>query len=63
MPCYRITYNHSAMSPDFVGTAIKHAHTEKEALAFLGSILDKRKPDVRIDKRRSLLTIIKTETL
>jgi len=51
------------MRPDFVGTAIKHAHTEKEAVAFLGSVLDRRNPAVLTDKKRGILTIIKTETL
>lgn len=56
MPCYQISYNHSAMRPDYVGKAVKHANTEKEALAFIGKF--DKKLNIIIDKRGSVLSNI-----
>jgi hypothetical protein len=49
MPAYRISFNHSAMKPDFRGSAVKHANTPEDAAKYLGkfskkdaTILDKR---------------------
>ena len=56
MPCYRITYNHSAMSPKWRGCTLKHAHTEKEALDLLGK--QDKKLKIIIDKRSNVLSNI-----
>ena len=56
MPCFRITYKHSAMQPDYIGAAIKHAHTEGDAVKFLGK--HEKKLNIVIDKRGSVLTIL-----
>jgi hypothetical protein len=44
-------------------SAIKYAHSEADALAFIGTVLDKRNPNIRKDKRRNLLTILSIETI
>ena len=47
------------MPPCYIGAAIKYAHTEAKALDFLGKVLDKGTPCVRLDKKtRNLITII-----
>ena len=56
MPCYRINYKHSAMKPSYIGSAIKTAHSQEDAVKFLGKF-DKKDRTV-IDKRGCLLTII-----
>ena len=61
MPAYQISYKHSAMKPDYVGVAIKHAHTADDAVKFLGKY-DRRERTV-IDKRRNVLTIISIEAI
>ena len=53
---YKITYSHSRMSPDYIGTAVKYAQSEKDALAFLGKY--DKKLNVIIDKRGSVLSNI-----
>jgi len=58
---FKITFKHSAMQPDFVGSCIKHAHTEKEAVQFLGKYSAKDK--IVIDKRGSVLTILDIKQL
>ena len=49
------------MQPDFIGSCIKHAHTEKEAVQFLGKYSAKDK--IVIDKRGSVLTILDIKQL
>ncbi len=44
------------MSPDYIGTAVKYAQSEKDALAFLGKY--DKKLNVIIDKRGSVLSNI-----
>ena len=44
------------MHPDYIGSAIKHAHTEDEAVKFLGKF-DKKSKTV-IDKRHCVLQIL-----
>ena len=56
MPCYKIQFKHSAMKPDYVGSAIKTAHSEDDAVKFLGKYQKKEK--IVIDKRGCVLTII-----
>ena len=56
MPCYKITHTHSAMPKDYVATCIKHAHTEDDAVKFLGKYDKKLK--IVIDKRGSVFRII-----
>lgn len=56
MPTYKITYNHSAMRPDYRGRALKTAHTKKEALEHLGAY--NKKTNTIIDKRRNVLSNI-----
>jgi hypothetical protein len=54
MPCYKIQFNHSAMPPDFRGSAIKYAHTAEEAAKFLGKY-DKKAKTI-LDGRGNLLS-------
>ena len=56
MPYYKISYNHSAMRPEYRGTCIKHAQTEKEALDLLGK--QDKKLKIIIDKRGNVLSNI-----
>ena len=64
MPCYSIKIKCSSMPSTYEGNVIKTAHTEKLALDFLGSVLDKRKPSIRIDKKtRNIITILSIETI
>ena len=52
------------MPSEYIGNVIKYAHTEKIALDFIGSVLDKRNPDVRIDKKtRNLIKILSIEAI
>ena len=44
------------MKPDYVGVAIKHAHTADDAVKFLGKY--EKKLNIVIDKRGSVLTIL-----
>ena len=44
------------MSPGYIGTAVKYAQSEKDALAFLGKY--DKKLNVIIDKRGSVLSNI-----
>ena len=44
------------MKPDYIGSAIKHAQTELDALKLLGSY-DKKTNSI-IDKHRNKLTIL-----
>ena len=44
------------MSPDYIGTAVKYAQSEKDALSFLGKY--DKKLNVIIDKRGSVLSNI-----
>ncbi len=54
MPCYQIQYNHSAMKPGFLGSAIKHANTPEEAAKFLGKY--SKKDRTVLDKRHCTLS-------
>jgi len=56
MPCYKITFSHSKMRPDYRGRALKTAHTEREALEHLGAY--NKKTNTIIDKRRNVLSNI-----
>ena len=56
MTCFNITYNHSAMRPDYRGCTLKHAHSEKEALDLIGKFDKKLK--IIIDKRGNVLSNI-----
>ena len=65
MPCYQIQFKHSAMAPDYIGKAIKHAHTEDDAFACLatkGGRYDKKNGKI-LDKNRNTLTILDIKTL
>ena len=53
---FKITHTHSAMPKDYVATCIKHAHTEDDAVKFLGKYSKKDK--IVIDKRGGVLNII-----
>lgn len=59
---YKITYKHSAMRPEYVGAAIKYAHTADDACKLLakGGKWDK-KNQIIIDKHRNTLTILNIE--
>ena len=59
---YKITYKHSSMRPDYVGNAIKYAHTADDACKLLakGGRWDK-KNQIIIDKHRNTLTILNIE--
>ena len=61
MPAYSIRFTHSAMKPDYVGVAIKHAHTADDAVKFLGKYEKRR--NIVIDKRGSVLTILDIKQL
>ncbi len=60
MPAYQIQFNHSAMKPDFIGSAIKYAHTEEDALKCLATKAGRyeKKTNTIIDKQRNKLTIL-----
>ena len=55
-PTYKITFSHSKMRPDYIGRALKTAHTEREALDHLGAY--NKKTNQIIDKRRNVLSNI-----
>jgi len=57
MPAYRIQFTHSAMPKDYVGSALKFAHTPEEAAKFLGKY-SKRDATI-LDKRNCLLSNVK----
>ena len=61
---FRITYKHSAMAPDYVGAAIKYAHTAEDACKLLakGGRWDKKNQLVT-DKQRNTLTILNIEKI
>ena len=56
MPAHTITFTHSRMKPDFIGSVIKYAHTREAAIKLLGKY-DKGL-GIIIDKRGSVLTIL-----
>ena len=56
MPAYTITFTHSRMKPDFIGSVTKYAHTREAAIKILGKY-DKNL-GIIIDKRGSVLTLI-----
>ena len=56
MPAHTITFTHSRMKPDFIGSVIKYAHTREAAIKLLGKF-DSRL-GIIIDKRGSVLTLI-----
>ncbi len=59
MSCYRIRFKHSAMHPDYIGSAIKHAHSEDEAVGRMTkSPKTSTKSRAIIDKQNNLLTIL-----
>jgi len=64
MPCYRISYSHSCMKPDYIGSALKYAHTEEAAIICLakGNKYDKKARTV-IDKQSNLLHILSIEQI
>ena len=57
MPCYKITFTHSAMRPDYIGSAIKYANTPEDAAKLLGKY--DKKLNMIIDKRGSVMSNIK----
>ena len=61
MPCYLIKFNHSAMKPDFRGSAIKHANTPEDAAKYLGKFSKKDKQV--LDKRGCLLSNVEIEQI
>ncbi len=61
MPAYRITFSHSAMAPDYIGSAIKYAHTPEEAAKYLGKF-DKKAKSI-VDKRRCTLSNVVIELI
>ena len=60
MPAHTIRFKHSAMPADYIGTAIKYAHTREEAIQCLASKQGKwdKKLNIIIDKHGSILTLI-----
>lgn len=56
MPAHTITFKHSRMKPDFIGSVTKYAHTREAAIKLLGKY-DKGL-GIIIDKRGSVLTIL-----
>ena len=56
MPAHTITFTHSRMKPDFIGSVIKYAHTREAAIKLIGKY-DKGL-GIIIDKRGSVLTIL-----
>jgi len=61
MPCYRISYSHSAMRPDYIGAALKYAQTPEEAAKLLGKF--DKKLNIIIDKRGSVLSNIEIKEI
>jgi hypothetical protein len=60
MPCYRFTYTRLDMG-DYPCTAIKHAHTEQEALAHLA--VGNEKKGYSLKKTGVRIKLIKTEEI
>jgi hypothetical protein len=60
MPCYKFTYRHSAMHPDYIGKTVKYASSEKDALALLskGGTNYSLKTKSLVDKKGNTLTIL-----
>lgn len=56
MPCYQITFSHSAMKPDYRGIAYKYANSPEEAAKLLGKY--SKKDNTVLDSRGSLLSDI-----
>ena len=56
MPAHTITFTHSRMKPDFIGSVTKYANTRDAAIKLLGKY-DKGL-GIIIDKRGSVLTLI-----
>ena len=56
MPAYTITFRHSRMKPDFIGSVIKYAHTRESAIRLLGKYDPKQ--GIVVDRRGSVLTLI-----
>ena len=61
MSCYKISYNHSAMRPDFVGSTLKYANSPDEAAKLLGKF--DKKLNVVIDKRHCVLSNVVIEQI
>ena len=59
MPTYEIKYRHNKMRPDYIGSAIKYASNERDAVIHLskGNIYDSKSP-VIIDRQNNVLTIL-----
>ena len=59
MPAYRITFTHSAMPPGYIGSAIKFAHTEDEAVGRMSKYpKTATKSRTIIDKQNNTLNIL-----
>ena len=65
MPCYRISYNHSAMKPDYIGVTLKYAHSEADALDCLAkkNASYSKKTKKAIDSKGNTLTVISIEQI
>ena len=60
MPAHTIRFKDSSMQPDYIGTAIKYAHTRDEAIQCLAGKQGKwdKKLNIVIDKHGSRLDIL-----
>jgi len=60
MPAHTIRFKDSSMRADFIGTAVKYAHTREEAIQCLAGKQGKwdKKRNMVIDKYGSRLTIL-----
>ena len=65
MPAYQIQFNHSAMRPEYVGSATKFAHTEDDALKCLAGKAGKydKKANLVIDKNNNRLNILEIKKI
>ena len=64
MPAHTIRFKDSSMHPDYIGTAIKYAHTRDEAIQCLAGKQGKwdKKLNIVIDKYGSRLDILPEDT-
>ena len=65
MPAFRITFSHSHMKPSFVGSAIKYAHSEADALDCLArkNSSYSKKTKTAVDSRGNTLTVLSIEQI
>lgn len=61
MPCFKLSYTHSAMPKAGTLSAVKYAHTAKDAAAFLGKYQQKDRQI--LDKRGCILSNVEIELI